>query len=109
MNKNHVLVKTKVESLEQGDVKNEKIDANNNKDKAVKLNSRLVLLRLDFWCKKVAQCNINIKKIKPTPKSITHKKPTKISPSSSKSHQPNNIRYNPAKYQRVNTLKVFTK
>jgi hypothetical protein len=38
-------------------------------------------LKTDFWFKKVLKCKVNIKKIKPTPKSITHKKPTYTSKS----------------------------
>ena len=47
---------------------------------------------------------MKIKKIKPTPKSITHKKPIKISPSSSKSQTPNIIKQNPPRSQRVKIL-----
>lgn len=47
---------------------------------------------------------MKIKKTKPTPKSITHKKPIKMSLSSSKSSNPKKIKYNPAKYHNVNIL-----
>jgi len=46
----------------------------------------------DFWCKKVVKCNIKIKNIKPTPKSITHKKPTRISQSWINIKKPKNIK-----------------
>ena len=69
-----------------------------------------------FWCKKFEKCNIKIKKIKPTPKSIIHRKPIKISPSSNKSKIPSEIKYIPARYHKViifitvekknNTIKV---
>jgi len=36
-----------------------------------------------------------MKKIRPTPKSITHRKPTNISPSSRKSQTPKKIKYSP--------------
>jgi hypothetical protein len=45
-----------------------------------------------------------MKNIKPTPRSITHKKPIKISPSSSNKSNPKKMRYKPAKYHRVRML-----
>jgi len=48
--------------------------------------------RIDFWCKKLEKCKINIKKIKPTPKSIIHRNPTKISPSSNNNKNPKKIK-----------------
>jgi len=50
-----------------------------------------------------------MKKTKPTPKSITHKNPIKISPSSNNNQIPKTIKYIPAKYQSVNMLYVLTK
>ena len=50
-----------------------------------------------------------MKKISPTPRSITHKNPIKISPSSKKSHKPSKIKYSPERYQRDSMLKVFTR
>jgi hypothetical protein len=41
-----------------------------------------------FLYKKFEKCKINIKKIKPTPRSITHKKPINISASSSNKNIP---------------------
>jgi hypothetical protein len=32
-----------------------------------------------FVCRNVVKCNIKIKNIKPTPKSMTHRNPTKMS------------------------------
>jgi hypothetical protein len=56
---------------------------NNNKKRNRKLLTNLLdLSRLGLWYKKVEKCNIKMKKIKPTPKSITHRNPTKISASS---------------------------
>ena len=52
---------------------------------------------------------MKIKKTNPTPKSITHKKPTKISPSSKKSHNPRTTKYRPERYQRERILKVEIK
>lgn len=43
----------------------------------------------DFWCKKFEKCKIKIKKTKPTPRSITHKKPMKMSASSNNNKKPN--------------------
>ena len=43
----------------------------------------------DFWCKKFEKCKMKIKKTKPTPRSITHKKPMKISASSNNNKKPN--------------------
>ena len=61
-------------------------------EKRTKHISRLDLSTFAFWCKKVEQCKIKIKKTKPTPKSMTHKKPIKISASSSNNHQPKRTR-----------------
>ncbi len=63
----------------------------------------------DFWCKKFEKCRIKIKKTKPTPKSITHKKPTNISPSSVSSKKPKDIKYIPAIYHKVIILIVLIK
>ena len=52
---------------------------------------------------------MKIKKIKPTPRSITHKNPTKISASSRSSHHPIKTKYSPAKYQIVIMLNVVVK
>ncbi len=62
-----------------------KIKKNKNKKRN---KYRLERSKKDFWCKKLEKCKIKIKKIKPTPKSITHKNPTKISASSNKSKNP---------------------
>jgi hypothetical protein len=53
---------------------------------------RLKELNETFWYKKFKKWSIKIKKIKPTPKSITHKKPIKISPSSSNRSNPIEIK-----------------
>lgn len=47
---------------------------------------------------------MNIKKIRPTPRSITHKKPTKMSASSLSSKIPKLIKRSPAKYHKVRIL-----
>ena len=47
---------------------------------------------------------MKIKKIRPTPKSTTQRKPTKISPSFISNKIPEEIRYNPARYQSVKIL-----
>ena len=60
--------------------------------------------KIDFWCKKFEKCKMKIKKISPTPKSITHKKPTKISLSSNNKKKPKDSKYKPAKYH---TVKIF--
>ena len=52
---------------------------------------------------------MKIKKTKPTPKSITHKNPIKISPSSKNNQSPVNTKYNPAKYHSDIMLKVLMK
>ena len=52
---------------------------------------------------------MKIKKMSPTPKSITQRKPTKISPSSNNNKEPKAIRYIPAKYHNVKILIVFIK
>ena len=64
-----------------------KIKKNKNKNKNLLDKSKK-----DFWCKKLEKCKIKIKKIKPTPKSITHKNPIKISASSSIIKNPNKTR-----------------
>ena len=61
-------------------MKNEK---NKNKNKYLLERSKN-----DFWCKKFEKCKIKIKKISPTPKSITHKNPINKSPSSSNIKKP---------------------
>lgn len=50
-----------------------------------------------------------MKKISPTPRSITHKNPIKISPSSSKDKNPNANKYIPAKYHKETIFMTFTK
>ena len=52
---------------------------------------------------------MKIKNTRPTPKSITHKKPTKISLSSNIKKQPKKTRYKPARYHNVRILYVLTK
>ncbi len=42
----------------------------------------------DFWWRKFEKCNIKIKKTKPTPKSITQRKPIKMSASSNNNKKP---------------------
>jgi hypothetical protein len=54
-----------------------------------------------FWNKNDVKCNINIKNINPTPKSITHKKPIYISQSFIRHKIPTNIRYIPETYSKV--------
>ena len=70
---------------------------------------RLDKSKKDFWCKKLEKCKIKIKKISPTPKSIIHKKPIKISASSSNIKKPKAIRYIPATYHNEIILTVFMK
>jgi hypothetical protein len=64
--------------------------------KKTKINKKLKYLFdisvIDFWCKKFEKCKIKIKKIRPTPKSITHKNPIKISQSSNKRNNPKVIK-----------------
>lgn len=60
--------------------------------------------KVDFWFRKALKCKVNMKKIKPTPKSITHKKPIKTSISFSKNKVPDNIKYTPAVNNSVVTL-----
>ena len=50
-----------------------------------------------------------MKKIKPTPKSITHKKPIKTSISFNKNKVPDNIKYTPAVNNSVVTLNTQVK
>ena len=50
-----------------------------------------------------------MKKIKPTPKSITHKKPIKTSISFIKNRIPETIKYTPAVKRRIVTLKTYVK
>jgi hypothetical protein len=64
---------------------------------------------VDFWFKKELKCKVNIKKIKPTPKSITHKKPIKTSISFNKNKIPDNIRYIPAVNSNNVTLNIYVK
>ena len=71
--------------------------------------SRLDLLILAFWFRKDEQWSINKKKTNPTPKSMTHKKPIKMSPSSQSCQRPKKIRYKPAKYHNVSKLYVEMK
>ena len=52
---------------------------------------------------------MNIKKIKPTPRSMTQRKPTSISPSSRSKNQPRSTKYIPARYHKTWILKVLTK
>ena len=54
-----------------------------------------------FWNKNDVKCNINIKNIKPTPKSITHRKPIYISASLINAKIPTNIKYIPDTYNKV--------
>ena len=75
--------------LESFVVEIKKINIIKNKNK--KLIKKINLLdksNNDFWCKKFEKCKIKIKKINPTPKSITQRNPTNISPSSNKSKHP---------------------
>lgn len=58
----------------------------------IRKNCLEVVLNTDFWCKKELKCNVNIKKIKPTPKSITHKKPIKTSMSFNRESVPDSIK-----------------
>ena len=62
-----------------------------------------------FWYKKVAKCKMKMKKISPTPKSIIHKKPTIISPSSLYNKPPNINKYKPAKYHNVKIFVIIKK
>lgn len=62
--------------------------------------------KLDFWFKKALKCKVNIKKIKPTPRSITHKKPIKTSISFNKNKTPDIIKYTPAVKSKVVTLNI---
>jgi hypothetical protein len=63
-----------------------------NNIKKNKNKKRLDKSKKDFWCKKLEKCRIKIKNINPTPKSIIHKKPIKISPSSNNNNIPKEIR-----------------
>jgi hypothetical protein len=60
--------------------------------KMKKKKNLLFRSKIAFCCKKFEKCRINIKKMSPTPKSIIHKNPIKISPSSSKRSIPNVIK-----------------
>jgi hypothetical protein len=64
---------------------------------------------LAFWFKNEEKCKMKMKKTSPTPKSITHKNPIKMSPSSKSRNRPNNIKYKPPRYHSVMTLYVLTK
>jgi hypothetical protein len=61
---------------------------------------------IDFWYIKFEKCKMKIKKIKPTPKSIIHKKPINISPSSNKNKNPPANKKKPARYHKV---KIFVR
>ena len=52
---------------------------------------------------------MKIKKIKPTPRSITQRNPTKMSPSAVNKSKPNKTRYIPARYQRTIKLSAAVK
>jgi hypothetical protein len=58
-----------------------RLKSNVSKSKKL-LVTLLDLSRLGLWYRKVEKCNIKIKKIKPTPRSITHKNPINTSASS---------------------------
>ena len=69
-------------------MKKKKIKIKNKKNR----NRNKYLLdksKKDFWCKKFEKWRIKIKKTKPTPRSITHKKPIKMSASSNNNKKPN--------------------
>ena len=55
-------------------------------------------------CTKLLLLTINSKKITPTPKSITHKKPIKIPPSPNNNNNPPLKRYKPPQYHDVKIL-----
>ena len=61
----------------------------------VKKKCLSVTLNCDFWNRKKVKCKINIKNTKPTPRSITHKKPIKISASFKNDNPPINNKYKP--------------
>jgi hypothetical protein len=54
-----------------------------------------------FEFKKVEKCKINKRKMRPTPRSITHRNPIKISPLAIKASNPIDIKYKPPKYQDI--------
>lgn len=51
---------------------------------------------LDFWVKKVVKCKTKMNEINPTPRSITHRKPIKISRFFNKLKIPDSNKYTPA-------------
>ena len=59
------------------------------------------IVNCGFWNKNDVKWSINIKNIKPTPRSITHKKPIYISQSFIKHKIPINIKYIPETYNNV--------
>lgn len=74
-----------------------------------KIKNLLVRSNVAFCCKKLEKWSMKIKKIKPTPKSITHKNPTKMSESSKSKNNPKKIRQRPPKYHRDITFITFIK
>ena len=62
---------------------------------------RNVKCNVDFWYRNVEKCRINIKKIKPTPKSITHKNPMYTSISYNDKSNPIRHKYNPPVYNKT--------
>lgn len=62
-----------------------------------------------LWYKKVEKCNIKIKNIKPTPKSIIHKNPINISPFSDNKKKPYVSKYKPLKNHVVKMFIVLEK
>jgi len=56
-------------------------------------------LYCDFWYRNAVKCSINIKKTKPTPKSITQRKPVYISASFRNNRKPKDSRYKPPEYK----------
>jgi len=67
---------------------NKKKKNRKNRKNRKKKKNLLFKSKIDFCCKKFEKCKIKIKKIKPTPKSTTQRKPMKISASSSNSKNP---------------------
>jgi hypothetical protein len=90
----------------------EKIKKKDKSDKKAKKSVRKDLLlrsKSAFCCKKFEKCKIKIKKIRPTPKSMTQRKPTNMSASSKSKKKPKKPKNSPPRYQRVRILREQTK
>lgn len=85
-------------------MKNKITEKNTEKVLNLELSSSKV-----FWFKKAEKCKINMKNTKPTPRSISHKKPTKISKSFSNEIKPTDIKYIPDRYHSESILITLLK